>query len=100
MFYTKKASNRRYLAQTIMDADYADDIALLANTPTQAKSLLHSPEQVAGGIALQVNADETQYRCFNQKEGISTLNDVSLILVDKFTYLGSSASYTENDINI
>ena len=29
---------------TITDADYADDIALLANTPTQAKSL---PQQVA-----------------------------------------------------
>ena len=27
-----------------IDADYADDIALLANTPTQAKSLLHNLE--------------------------------------------------------
>ena len=31
----------------IMDADYADDIALLANTPTQAESLLRSLEQAA-----------------------------------------------------
>ena len=29
-------------------ADYADDLALLANTPVQAKSLLPSFEQVAG----------------------------------------------------
>ena len=32
--------------QTIMDACYADEIALLANTPTQAKSLQHSLDQV------------------------------------------------------
>ena len=36
-----KVRHKRHPAWTIMDADYADDIALLANTPTQAKSLLH-----------------------------------------------------------
>ena len=30
----------------------ADDLALLTNTPTQAKSLLHSLEQAARGIGL------------------------------------------------
>ena len=40
----KKARSRRYPADTITDADYADDIALLANTPTQAEFLLHSQE--------------------------------------------------------
>ena len=38
---TKKRS-RRYPAQTITDVDYADDIALLANIPAQAETLLHS----------------------------------------------------------
>ena len=40
---TKKRS-RRYPAKTITDADYADDIAILANTPDQAETLLHSLE--------------------------------------------------------
>ncbi len=40
---TKKRS-RRYPTKTITDADYTDDIALLANTPNQAKTLLHSLE--------------------------------------------------------
>ena len=40
---TKKRS-RRYPAKTITDADYADDIAILAITPSQAKTLLHSLE--------------------------------------------------------
>ena len=34
----------RYPATTITDADYADDIAILANTPDQAETLLHSLE--------------------------------------------------------
>ena len=37
---TKKRS-RRYPAKTITDADYADDIAVLANTLNQAETLLH-----------------------------------------------------------
>ena len=40
---TKKRS-RRYSAKTITDADYADDIALLANASTQAETLLHCLE--------------------------------------------------------
>ena len=32
-FMLAKERSRRYPAQTIMDADYTDDIALLANTP-------------------------------------------------------------------
>ena len=37
-----------------MDADYADDLALLANTPNQAETLLHCLERAAAGIGLHV----------------------------------------------
>ena len=37
--------------------------------------------------------------CFNQTGDISTLEGTSLKLVDKFTYLGSSVSSTEKDID-
>ena len=40
---TKKRS-RWYPAKTITDADYTDDIAILANTPVQAETLLHTLE--------------------------------------------------------
>ena len=95
---TKKRS-RRYHAKTITDADYADDIVLLANTPNQAETLLHSLERAAAGIELHVNAHKTEFMCFNQKGDISTLDGTSLKLVDKFTYLGSSVSSTEKDID-
>ena len=82
----------RYPAKTITDADYADDIALLANTPAQAKTLLHSLERAAAGIGLHVNEHKTEYMCFNQTGDIYTLNGSPLELVYKFTYLGSSVS--------
>ena len=91
---TKKRS-RRYPAKTITDADYADDIALLANTPNQAETLLHSLEPAAAGIGLHVNAHKTEYMCFNQAVDIFTLYGTSLKLVDKFTYRGSSVSSTD-----
>ena len=58
---------------------------ILANTPNQAETLLHSLEQAAAG--------------FNQAGNISTLEGTSLKLVDKFTYLGSSVSSTQKDID-
>ena len=94
---TKKRS-RRYPATTITDADYADDIVILANTPDQAETLLHSLEQAAASIGLYVNAHKTEYMCFNQTGDISTLEGTPLKLVDKFTYLGSSVESTEKDI--
>ena len=92
--------SRRYPAKTITDADYADDIALLANALTQAEALLYRPERAAAGIGLLVNALKTEYMCFNQTGDITTLNGSSLKLVDKFTSLGSSVSSTETDTQL
>ena len=56
-------------------------------------------ERAAAGIGLHVNAHKTEYIYYNQTGDISTLDGTSLKLVDKFTYLGSSVSSTETDIN-
>ena len=95
---TKKRS-RRYPAKTITDADYTDDIVILANTPNQAETLLYSLERAAAGIALHVLAHKTEYMCYNQTGNISTLVGIALKLVDKFPYLRSSVSSTEKDID-
>ena len=91
--------SRRYSTKIITNADYADDIVILANTRNQAETLLHSLERAATGIGLHVNAHKTEYTCYNQTGDISTLDGTSLKLVDKFTYLGSSVSSTEKDID-
>ena len=98
----KMASKKRskmYPAKTIIDADYADDLALQANTPNQAETLLHSSERAAASIGLHVNAHKNEYMCYNQTGNITTLDGASLRPVDKFTNLGSSVSSTENDID-
>ena len=55
------------------DVDYADYIALLANTPAPADTKLGGLERAAACISLHVNADRTEYMCFNQTGDISTL---------------------------
>ena len=67
---TKKRS-RRYPAKTITNADYADDIAILANTPNQAETLLHSSERAAADIGLHVNSHKTKYICALIKQATS-----------------------------
>ena len=99
VFKLSKERSRRYPTKTINDANYTNDIALLANASAQAETLLHSLERVAAGISLHVNAHKIEYMCFNQTGNISTLNGSSLKLVDKFPYLGSSVSSIETDIN-
>ena len=59
-FKLAKERSWRYSAQTIINVDYADDIALLANTPAQTETLLYSLERAAGDIGLHVNAEETE----------------------------------------
>ena len=56
-------------------------------------------ERAPAGIGLHVNAHRTEYMCFNQAGDISTLEGTSLKLVDTFTYLRSSVSSTEKNID-
>ena len=95
-----KERSRKYPAQTITDADYAYDIALLANSPAQTKSRLHSLERASVGIDYHVRAEKTVYMCFNQRADISTLKEGPLKLVEKFTCRRSSFSSIENDIKM
>ena len=68
-FKVTKKRSRRYPAKTI-----TDDIAILANTPNQAETQLHSLEGAAAGIGIHVNAQKTEYLCYNQTGDISTLD--------------------------
>ena len=63
----KKGKSSWYPTKTITDADYADDIALLANTPTQAESLM--PAWSRQQEALVSTWMQTKWStCFNQEE--------------------------------
>ena len=83
-----------------MDTDYADDLALLTNTQTQAKCLLQSLEQATRGIGLFVNSDKTEFKCFNQDDTFSSLDGEPLKLVILFMRLGCNILSTESNFNI
>ena len=59
-FKLTRERNRRYSAKPIMGTDYTNDIALLANISSQAKTLLHSLEQTVAGIGLHDNAHKME----------------------------------------
>ena len=52
-----------------------------------------------GQCQLRLVPDNAVVSCYNQTGNIATLDGASLKLVDKFTYLGSSVSSTEKDID-
>ena len=71
-----KRKSERYPAMKITDANYADDLAVLADVLKDAKFLLYSIERTAKEIGLYLNADKTEFIYFNQdvSEGMKSLN--------------------------
>ena len=67
-FKLAREGNRRRPAQTVTDVGYVDDVEVLANTVTQAESLLHSLERAAGGIS-SMSTLTIQNTCALIKEG-------------------------------
>ena len=49
------ARSRRYPAEKVTDADFADDIALLSNTIDETRQMLASLEKAARAVGLIIN---------------------------------------------
>ena len=99
-FTLVKARSRRYPEMTIADADYADDIALMSNTVSQAEKLLHHVENAAKEIGLYINAEKTEHVSYNQAGSITSLCGELIKSVSEFKYLGSNIASTERDVII
>ncbi len=55
------------------DADYVNDLVLLANTFAKAEYLLLYLKKAVKGIGLYVNSDKTEFLCLNQDGAISQM---------------------------
>ena len=53
--------SRRYPADKVTDADFADDLALTTDTAAEAQDLLLSVELAANSIGLHLNESKTKY---------------------------------------
>ena len=93
-----KAKSSRHPAVKITDADYSDDLALLANKCCDAEKMLHLLEYAAEKIGLKINAKKTEYIVYNHQGAIKTTKDQQLKSVDNFVYLGSNIASTQTDV--
>ena len=96
---TKRLSSR-HPAVKLTDVDYADDLAVTADTISNATTLLHQLEDAAKDVGLYVNSSKTEHISFNQQGTIQTTSGETIKSVESFTYLGSEISSTQNDMKI
>ena len=74
----------------LSDLDFADDLAVLADTCANMQSATNSLVELAKKVGLRVNTDKTQIRkvACDDDGGIS-IDGIQLKEVERFTYLGS-----------
>ena len=72
---TQKRKQEDDNLESIMDAEYGNNAALLTNTPGKLESLLQSLQQTASVTSLYVNLAKTEFMCFEKYGAIFTLND-------------------------
>ena len=94
-----KSTSPRYPTNYLTDADYADDLALFADSIGDASALLHSLEKAAQNIGLYVNATKTEFMSLNTTCTISTIKGDTVKQVDSFIYLGSNIASTKTDVD-
>ena len=96
----QKSRGRRYPTVTISDADYADDLALFADSCSDAEKLLHGLEDKANSVGLRVNIRKIQNCNINTDHKVRSVNGSQLKSVDNYTYLGSEISSVDKEIKI
>ncbi|KAK1804715.1 hypothetical protein P4O66_003535 [Electrophorus voltai] len=88
----------------LTDLDFADDIALLANTKPALQSMTTCHKGEAEKVGLRINTDKTKVMRVNrQTKGQITIGQQMVEDIDEFTYLGSIApshrKESETDLN-
>ena len=101
-FTIKPRQSRRVKAVRVSDTDFADDLALITDTVTEAEKLTQEIEKVAATVGLQMNEGKTKFMTQNiEVPGtLMSVNNKSIEHVKDFTYLGSRLKSTESDIRV
>ena len=99
-FTLGKQLSRRYPAEMLTDADFADDLALLSGKIGNAEKLLNILETAAVSVGLYMNTTKTKFIAINTEGTITAENGCDLEQVNDFNYLGSKIISSENDIQV
>jgi hypothetical protein len=99
-FTVKPRQTRRVGPIKVTDLDFADDIAIISDTSTQARELLERVESAALRVGLHINAKKTKCMVYNHQDKIDvrTKDGTSLEVVEDFKYLGAWMQSSEKDI--
>ena len=82
----------------VTDLDFADDLALVAESIQNLELLLHSLETAASQVGLYCNEKKTEYLCSSENFlPLSSLNGVDIKKVTNFKYLGSLINSSDSD---
>ena len=79
-----------YQPLTVTDLDYADDIAIMADSIDAAQSALNAVQEEASMLGLLVSAAKTKVLCCGTAPVDLQLGNDTISAVDRFTYLGSN----------
>ena len=100
MFTLKPARSKHHKAIKLADIEFADDIALLANSAIDAQTLQQTVKLIAASVGLKMNESKTKYMTEgNIEDNITSLNGENIEKVDNFFYLGSKIRASKSDID-
>ena len=92
----------RYPSKHVTDVDFADDLALMADSHSSAQALLSSLECAANSVGLYLNESKTEYVNINGNNPDPVIKSSSgkvLKCVEDFKYLGSFIMDSAKDFN-
>ena len=97
-FVVRRGSRRP--AQHLTDLDFADDLALIAESIKNAGILLQSLEEAASAVALLCNETKTEFiSTSTSSDTIHSLSGAPTKQVQDFVYLGSHIMESKKDFN-
>ena len=99
-FTLRKELSRRYPAEMLTDAYFANDLRLLSDKIGNADKLFTILETAAASIGLCMNTTKNKFIAVNTEGTITAENGFDLELVKDFNYLGSKIISLENDIHV
>ena len=99
-FTLRKQLSRRYTAEILTGADFADDLALLSEKIGNAEKLLKILETAAASVGLYMNTAKTIFIAVNTEGTITAQNGYDLEQVNNFNYPSSKIISSENDIQV
>ncbi len=100
-FTLQSRRSRRHPATTMTDADFADDLALLADNSNDAEKLLILLEEAAEAVGLRVNYGKTNFMAFLESgSSVKGKSGDELEAVSDFKYLGSWLASSSTDMKI